>query len=115
MIYKIEKNKIIFKKIKLALNLGQMRGLMFYPRSKFNFALIFDRSYEDKINSSLHMFFVFFPIDVLFLNSNKEIVDIKFNFRPFRFYIPKEKARYVIELPCLKKNKQLKIKQKVNW
>ena len=44
------------------------------------------------------MFFVFYPIDVLFLNKNKIIVEIKENFRPFAFYTPKNKAKYIIEL-----------------
>lgn len=45
------------------------------------------------------MFFVFFPIDVLFANKEKKIVEIKENFKPFTFYNPKKKAKYVIELP----------------
>ena len=45
------------------------------------------------------MFFVFYSIDVLFLNKNKEVVDLKENFKPFTFYTPKAKSMYVIELP----------------
>ena len=45
------------------------------------------------------MFFVFFPIDVIFLNKNKEVVELKQNFRPFSIYFPKNKAKYIIELP----------------
>ena len=47
----------------------------------------------------LHMWFVFFPIDVLYLDSDKYIVEIKEYFKPFSLYFPKQKARYVIELP----------------
>jgi len=47
---------------------------------------------------SLHMFFVFHPIDVLLLNKNKEIVEIKRNFKPFTFWSSKEKGKYVVEL-----------------
>jgi len=47
----------------------------------------------------LHMLFVFFPIDVLFLDKNKKVVEIKENLRPFSFYTPKNKAKYIIELP----------------
>ena len=46
----------------------------------------------------LHMLFVFFPINVLFLNKNKKIVEIKNNFKPFTFYTPKNKAMYIVEL-----------------
>ena len=44
------------------------------------------------------MFFVFFPIDVLFLDKNKMIVETKKDFKPFTFYKSKEKAQYVVEL-----------------
>jgi len=47
----------------------------------------------------LHMLFVFYPIDVLFLDKNKIVVEIKENFKPFSFYNPKNKSKFVIELP----------------
>jgi len=53
------------------------------------------------------MLFVFYPIDVLFLDKNKIVVEIKENFMPFAFYTPKNKAQYVTELPkgTIKKSK----------
>ncbi len=69
------------------------RGLMFSPKKSLIF--IFDS--ERRI--SLHMFFVFFPIDVVFLDRKRKIVDLKENFLPFSFYTSKKKALYVIELP----------------
>ena len=63
---------------------------------KTNKALMFDFKKEKII--SLHMLFVFYPIDVLFLNKDKKVVEIKENLKPFRFYTPKKKARYVVEL-----------------
>ena len=69
-------------------------GLMF--SKKTNKALMFDFKKEKII--SLHMLFVFYPIDVLFLNKDKKVVEIKENLKPFRFYTPKKKARYVVEL-----------------
>ena len=47
----------------------------------------------------LHMFFVFYPIDVLFLDQNRVVIEIKENFKPFSFYNPKNKSKYIIELP----------------
>ncbi len=69
-------------------------GLMFSTKPR---SLIFN--YNREIKESLHMFFVFFPIDVIFLNKNKEVVELKQNFRPFSIYFPKNKAKYIIELP----------------
>jgi len=87
------KDLVIAGKHKMCNSLwGKARGLMFSPPRN----LIF--SYPDERRVSLHMFFVFFPIDVAFLNSNKEIVEIKENFKPFTVHSPKNKAKYVVEL-----------------
>ena len=69
-------------------------GLMFSLKPK---PLIFAFKKEKIV--PLHMFFVFFQIDALFLDKNKKVVEIKESFRPFEFYNPKKKARYVVELP----------------
>ena len=75
--------------------LSKFIGLMF--SKKRNKALIF-RFKEEKI-IALHMFFVFYSIDILFLDKKKIVVDKKENFRPFTFYKSKRKAIYAIELP----------------
>jgi uncharacterized protein len=72
--------------------LSQSLGLMF--RKKQNLVMVFPT--ERRI--SLHMFFVFFPIDVLILNSEKKIVEIKKDFKPWTFWSSKEKGKYVVEL-----------------
>ena len=83
--------------------LSKFIGLMFSVKQ--NKALIF--RFNDERIISLHMFFVFYPIDVLFLDKNKIVVDKKEKFRPFSFYSSKKKAMYAIELPSgtIKKSK----------
>ncbi|MBD3248915.1 DUF192 domain-containing protein [Candidatus Woesearchaeota archaeon] len=71
---------------------GKARGLMF--SKKKNLIFVFHK--ERRVG--LHMFFVFFPIDVLFLDEDKKIIEIKKNFKPFRFYKSKKKAKYVVEI-----------------
>ncbi len=66
-------------------------------------ALLFVFPKETKI--SLHMFFVFYPIDVAFLNENMEVVDLKQNFKPFTIYTSKKPAKYVLEMPLGSINK----------
>ena len=44
------------------------------------------------------MWFVFYPIDVLYLDENKTIVEIKTNFKPWEIYYPKKQANYIVEL-----------------
>ena len=68
-------------------------GLMFSRKKPLIF--IFDK---EKI-VPLHMLFVFYPIDVLFLDKNKNVVEIKESLMPFTFYKPKKRAKYIIEIP----------------
>ena len=75
---------------------SRTKGLMFSKKLK-NSCLLFIFPKEERV--SLHMFFVFFPIDVLFLNENKEIVDLKQNFLPFTLYTSKKPAKYILEMP----------------
>jgi uncharacterized membrane protein (UPF0127 family) len=69
-------------------------GLMFRTNPK-SLVFVFDK---EKI-VPLHMFFVFFPIDVLYLDKNKRVVETKINLMPFTFYKAMKKSSYVIELP----------------
>lgn len=47
---------------------------------------------------TMHMLFVFYPLDIVLLNSRQEVVELKRDFRPFTFYRLKRKARYILEL-----------------
>lgn len=79
---------------------SRSRGLRFRKKIKSGEALILVASDENYFETTLDMFFVFFPIDVLWLDNNKRIVDMKENLRPFTPMItPRKPARYVIELP----------------
>lgn len=77
-------------------------GLMFSkPRD-----LVLVSPCEDVARSSIHMLFMKFPIDVLWLDSGMRVVDIKKSILPFnilkrgtwRIYRPEKPAKYVIEL-----------------
>lgn len=86
-------------------------GLMFSSKIKDE-AHIFPFNEEKKV--SLTMWFVFFSIDVLYLDKNKKIVEVIEGFKPFTNYFPKKNSMYVVELPLgfIKKHK-LKIKDVV--
>lgn len=93
MIINQTKGKIISQKEILGNGFcSQMRGLMF--RGRRNMVMVFPN--ERKI--SLHMFFVFYPIDVLVVDGNKRIVEIKRDFKPFTAWNSSEKGKYVLEL-----------------
>jgi uncharacterized membrane protein (UPF0127 family) len=91
------KKTIISKKTKICSTiLSKTIGLMFSRKQER--ALIF--VFRKEIRESLHMFFVFYPIDVIFLNKDKKVVEIKKNFRPFAVYLPRNRAKYIIEAPA---------------
>ena len=73
--------------------LSKARGMMFRKRPV---SMIFDFR-KEKMNP-LHMIFVFFPIDIIFLDKAKRIIEIKEELKPFAFYNPKNKSRYIVEL-----------------
>lgn len=72
--------------------LSQTRGLMFSTRK----TLVFVFNKEKYV--PLHTWFVFFPITVLYLDERKKIVE-QTVMKPFRFYSPQNKAKYVVEIP----------------
>jgi len=95
MIKNHSKNKAIVRKYrKVKSILGKTLGLMFKSKPE---SLIFVFSREKIV--PLHTFFMKFPIDVLFLNEDWKVVELKEDFRPFQYYRPKKKAMFIIELP----------------
>jgi len=110
---KTKKTKVIDKVLIADNFFKKLKGLMF--EKKIDYALIFPLSFESRINASIHMFFVFFPIDVLFLNSKKKVVDKKENLKPFTLIcIPRKPASFVIELP-LNKAKNIELNDELEW
>lgn len=87
------KHNIISKNERMCSSLwSQMRGLMF--RARQNLIMVFAE--EQKIQ--LHNCFVFYTIELVFLNKNKKVIEIKPTFKPFTFYNSKHKAKYLVEL-----------------
>jgi uncharacterized protein len=92
------KSKVLAKEIILCDNLwSSMRGLMLRKELEKGQALIIDL-HKDK-NASIHMFLVGFPIDVIWLNSEKLVVDTAHDVKPNTITNPSKFARYIIELP----------------
>ncbi len=70
------------------------RGLMF-ARPK---TLLFKFQRPRKV--AIHMWFVFFPIDLAFLDETFRVVDLKRGIKPFQFYTSKTPAAYLVETPA---------------
>ena len=73
---------------------AKARGLMFSWK-KPDFGLVF--AFKRPVRTPLHMLFVFYPIDVLFLDKQRRIVEIKRGFMPFTIYSPLCRANYIVE------------------
>ena len=74
----------------------QAKGLMFSKKLKANKSALLKFSKEQNI--PIHMFFVFFPIDAVWLNKDYKIVHIERNIKPFNPLInPKKQAIAVLE------------------
>ncbi|HEY3274684.1 MAG TPA: DUF192 domain-containing protein [Methanocella sp.] len=74
-------------------------GLMFRKSIAPGYALVFDMHREQYIG--IHMVFVPFSIDLVYLDREKRIVDIKHRLRAWiGLAYPKKRARYAIEMPA---------------
>lgn len=77
--------------------LARLRGLMFRRALEPGEALVLAEPTESRAATSIHMFFVPFPIGVAWVNSAGRVVDTVVA-QPWQpFYAAREPARYVLE------------------
>ncbi len=75
----------------------RLRGLTFRRRLSPTQALLLVEPRESRLNTAIHMLFVFFPISAIWINAEGEVVD-KVLARPFRpYYAPVRPACYTLE------------------
>ena len=97
---------IVLLNITKGTNLGQLEladsfmsrflGLMF--RNNLERGLILKLpSSRSRRGSAIHMFFMKFPLDIIFVDADKKIVDMV-SIEPWKTYTPKDPAKYVIEM-----------------
>lgn len=90
------KNFVIIDKAKMCTSIwSKGTGLMLRKKPDYGMIFVFRKEQRNAIT----MFMVFFPIDILFLDKHRRVVDIKKGLKPFRDYYPKAKSMYVVELP----------------
>ncbi|QQR92220.1 MAG: DUF192 domain-containing protein [Candidatus Iainarchaeum archaeon] len=90
------------RQVKHARTFGQrFMGLMGVSPGSYDYALVFHLHTPGKINASIHMLFMRFPIDVLFLDARQQVVDAVESLPPWTLnYTPKKDAAYIVELPA---------------
>lgn len=92
--------KIILDKMKYATSTYQIsKGLMFSGKTKIKngMCLVMPSTKDVKFGASVTMMFCFSSMEIIFVNSNMEVVD-KVILKPWKIsYTPKKECRYVIE------------------
>jgi len=79
--------------------LCRLRGLMFRRGLGDDEGLLLSGRREDRADAAIHMFFVFFPIAVIWLDALGDVVDARLA-RPFwPIYMPSAAAKDVLEGP----------------
>lgn len=87
---------------------SQAIGLMFKRLTNDGLLFILD---ED-IRIDLHMLFVFYTIDIVFIDSSLKVIKVLRKVRPFRLFVKGVRCRYILEL---KDCKGLKVDDKVSF
>jgi uncharacterized membrane protein (UPF0127 family) len=77
----------------------RLRGLTFRRSLAPDEGLLFVESAESRAGTSIHMFFVFFDIAVVWMAADGTVVDAKLA-KPFRpYYAPRAAAKFFLEGP----------------
>ena len=93
----------------------RLKGLMFEDPARFDYALVFELPRETISGAAIHMLFVFVPIDLVYLNKGKQVVDIAKSLMPFSLgYVPKKPSKFFVELPA-GKSRGVKLGDKLQW
>lgn len=90
---------VIATQVEFADNLlRQTLGLMFRKGIPEDYAMIFDMHSHQYIN--IHMLFVFFPIDLVYLDSDKRVIDVRYLKSWIGHASSRRPVRYAIEMPA---------------
>lgn len=76
----------------------RFKGLMLRRKFQRGKALLF--KFPKPGRRGVHMWFVRFSIDLVYLNSSFRVVELRMQLKPWRFYRPKSTVNYLIELPA---------------
>jgi uncharacterized protein len=76
--------------------LARLKGLMLNENLD-HILIIKPMQKTNRYFSAIHTFFMKIQIEILFLNDKKEIIEIA-NLKPWKVYVPKKGATYILEL-----------------
>ena len=78
--------------------LCRLRGLMFRSHLPQNEGLLLVEANDSRINTSIHMLFVFMDLAVIWINSEHTVVDTILAHAWHPGYAPRRPARYILEI-----------------
>jgi uncharacterized membrane protein (UPF0127 family) len=76
---------------------SRLRGLMFRKALSTHEGILMVQPREDRLDASIHMFFMSFDIAVVWADTQLRVVDVKLARRWRPAYFPAAAARYVLE------------------
>jgi uncharacterized protein len=81
----------------------QLRGLMFTKSLPDRYGLLLVQSGDSRLNSSIHMMFMWMDLAIIWINKEFKVVDTTLAKRWKMAYLPKQPAKYVLEtdVSCL--------------
>lgn len=93
---------------------SRLRGFMFRKELAHNEGLILVESRESRVDTSIHMLFVWTDLAVIWMNAQNEVVDtvLARAWRPF--YAPAKPAQYTLEVHPSRLN-EFKVGDKVEF
>ena len=76
----------------------RLRGLMFHSNLPLDEGLLLVEGHDSRIDTSIHMLFVYMDLAVVWINSRNIVVDVVLarSWRPV--YLPHQAARYILEI-----------------
>ena len=78
--------------------LCQLRGLMFRRSLPAGEGLLLVQSKDSRLDSSIHMMFMWIDLAIVWINNANEVVDVRLARRWRLAYVSQKPARYVLEL-----------------
>lgn len=91
-------DEVILPRIRLCISFWcHFKGLQFVRNLPPDEGLLFVRNSESVAETTIHMFFMFIPISVLWLDASGKVIDKKLA-KPWRpAYVPGQPAQYFLE------------------
>jgi len=77
---------------------SRLRGLMFRSSLAPGEGLLLVESRNSRLDTSIHMLFVFMDLAVIWINSENIVVDSVLAHAWHPFYAPRQPARYILEI-----------------